>query len=86
MYKSQVLDKISRGKGYEILRNKIIKSQQVKENIEKHISSVINTEYKFSEVDKDNKTYMRLLVNGTNILSQGSRLLLRKQTSWLIFY
>ena len=72
MYKSQVLDKISRGKGYEVLRNKIIKSQQVKENIEKHISSVMNTEYKFSEVDKDNKTYIRLLVNGTNILSQGS--------------
>lgn len=72
MYKSQVLDKISRGKGYEVLRNKIIKSQQVKENIEEHISSVMNAECKFSEVDKDNKTYIRLLVNGTNILSQGS--------------
>lgn len=72
MYKSQVLDKISRGKGYEVLRNKIIKSQQVKENIEEHISNVMNMECKFNEVDKDNKTYIRLLVNGTNILSQGS--------------
>ena len=72
MYRSQVIDKISRGKGYEVLRNKIIKSQQIKENIETHISNVMNTDYKFSEVDKDNKTYIRLLVNGTNILSQGS--------------
>ncbi|WP_312339044.1 ATP-dependent nuclease [Anaerospora hongkongensis] len=72
MYKSQVIDKISRGKGYEVLRNKIIKSQQMKENIETHISNVMNAEYKFSEIDKDNKTYVRLLVNGTNILSQGS--------------
>lgn len=75
MFKSQVMDKISRGKGYEVLRNKIIKSQQIKENIENHISNVMNAEYKFSEIDKDNKTYIRLLVNGTNILSQGSGLL-----------
>jgi AAA15 family ATPase/GTPase len=27
MYKNQVLDKISRGKGYEVLRNKVTKSQ-----------------------------------------------------------
>jgi len=72
MYKSQVIDKISRGKGYEVLRNKIIKSQQMKENIETHISNVMGVQYKFSEIDKDNKTYVRLLVNGTNILSQGS--------------
>lgn len=72
MYKSQVLDKISRGKGYEVLRNKIIKSPHVKEAIEAHISNVMKTEYKFSEFDKENKTYIRLLVNGTNILSLGS--------------
>lgn len=72
MYKSQVEDKISRGKGYEVLRNKIIKSQQIKENVEAHITNVMQTECEFSEVDKDNKTYIRLLVNGTNILSQGS--------------
>jgi predicted ATP-dependent endonuclease of OLD family len=28
--------------------------------------------YVFNEIDKDNKTYIRLLVNGINILSQGS--------------
>ncbi|WP_373482736.1 ATP-dependent endonuclease [Acetobacterium sp.] len=72
MYKSQVLDKISRGKGYEVLRNKIIKSSHIKELIEEHITNVMNDEYRFNEVDKDNKTYIRLLVNGTNILSQGS--------------
>ncbi|MDP4093939.1 MAG: AAA family ATPase [Bacillota bacterium] len=72
MYKSQVLDKISRGKGYEVLRNKIIKTPQTKELIENHISNVMGNECKFSEVDKENKTYIRLLINGTNILSQGS--------------
>ncbi|WP_102050147.1 ATP-dependent nuclease [Pygmaiobacter massiliensis] len=72
MYKSQVIDKISRGKGYEVLRNKIVKSTQVKELIEMHITNVLGSSYSFSEIDKDNKTYIRLLVNGTNILSQGS--------------
>ena len=72
MYKSQVIDKISRGKGYEVLRNKIIKSAHVKELIEEHITNVMGADCKFQEVDKENKTYIRLLVNGTNILSQGS--------------
>lgn len=72
MYKAQIADKLSRGKGHEVLRNKIIKSVQTKEAIESHISSVMGKDYKFTEVDKDNKTYIRLMVNGTNILSQGS--------------
>lgn len=72
MYKNQVLDKISKGKGFEVLRNKVTKSQLHKEKIEEHIKNVMEKEYIFTEVDKDNKTYIRLLVNGTNILSQGS--------------
>lgn len=69
MFKSQITDKISRGKGYEVLRNKILKAQN---QVARHISNVMGYECKFNEVDKDNKTYIRLMVNGTNILSQGS--------------
>lgn len=69
MFKSQISDKISRGKGYEVLRNKILKSQ---DEVAQHISNVMGYECKFNEIDKDNKTYIRLMVNGTNILSQGS--------------
>lgn len=72
MYKDQVLDKISKGKGYEVLRNKVTKSQEHREKIEEHIRNVMEKEYVFTEVDKDKKTYIKLLVNGTNILSQGS--------------
>lgn len=72
MYKNQILDKISRGKGYEVLRNKITKSTANTERIESHIRNVMGREYKFAEVDKDNKTDIRLTVNNTNILSQGS--------------
>ena len=72
MYKNQILDKISRGKGYEVLRNKITKSVAHTERIEEHIKNVMEKEYKFNEIDKDNKTYIKLTVNNTNILSQGS--------------
>lgn len=70
MYKAQILDKLRRGKGYEVLRNKIIKSNQ--EDFARHMRDIMGKDYTFSEVDKDNKTYIRLMVNGTNILSQGS--------------
>ena len=70
MYKAQIMDKLRRGKGYEVLRNKIIKSNT--EVLESHLSNIMGKKYKFSEVDKDNKTYIRLMVNGNNILSQGS--------------
>ena len=69
MFKSQIADKISRGKGYEVLRNKILKSQN---EVAEHISNVMGHDCVFSEIDKENKTYIRLMVNGTNILSQGS--------------
>lgn len=72
MYKNQILDKISKGKGYEVLRNKITKSPTHVARIEEHIKNVMEKEYKFVEVDKDNKTYIKLTVNNTNILSQGS--------------
>lgn len=72
MYKAQIADKLYRGKGHEVLRNKIIKSPQTKEAVELHIGKVMGKPYKFAEIDKDNKTYIRLMVDGTNILSQGS--------------
>lgn len=72
MYRSQVIEKISKGKGYEVLRNKIIRSDASTERIEEHLKNVFGIEYKFNEIDKDAKTYINLNVNGTNILSQGS--------------
>lgn len=72
MYRSQVIEKISKGKGYEVLRNKIIRSDASTERIEGHLKNVFGNEYKFNEIDKDTKTYINLNVNGTNILSQGS--------------
>lgn len=72
MYKNQILDKISKGKGYDVLRNKITKSPAHTMRIEEHIRNVMEKDYKFVEVDKDNKTYIKLTVNNTNILSQGS--------------
>lgn len=72
MYRSQILDKISRGKGYEVLRNKIIRSSDRKEMIENHIANVMGTDCNFQEIDKEHKTYIHLLANGINILSQGS--------------
>ncbi|WP_321834343.1 ATP-dependent nuclease [Clostridium butyricum] len=71
MYRAQVLEKISKGKGYEVLRNKIIRSSTSTERIEEHLKNVFGIEYKFNEVDKE-RTYIDLKVNGTNILSQGS--------------
>ena len=72
MYRPQVMEKISKGKGYEVLRNKIIRSDASTERIEEHIKNVFGTDYKFNEIDKDTRTYINLNVNGTNILSQGS--------------
>lgn len=72
MYRTQVIEKISKGKGYEVLRNKIIRSDASTERIENHLRNVFETEYKFNEIDKDTRTYINLNVNNTNILSQGS--------------
>lgn len=72
MTRAQVMEKMSKGKSYEVLRNKIVRSDAMTEKIANHLRSVLGTECKFGEVDKDTKTYIRLNVNGTNILSQGS--------------
>lgn len=72
MYRPQVMEKISKGKGYEVLRNKIIRSDITTRKIEEHLKNVFETEYKFKEIDKDTKTYIRLYVNDIDILSQGS--------------
>lgn len=72
MYKAQVMDKIKRGKGYEVLRNKIARTEEKLHNVEEHLRRVFETEIRFNEVDKENRTYIKLNVNGTDILSQGS--------------
>ena len=72
MYKSQVMDKIKRGKGYEVLRNKIVRQEEKLHNVEDHLQRVFEKEIRFNEVDKENRTYIKLNVNGTDILSQGS--------------
>lgn len=69
MYKAQVKDKIAKGKGYEVLRNKLRDSA---EEVQTHINNVLQTEYCITEVDRDNKQYITMHVDGKNILSFGS--------------
>ena len=69
MYKAQVKDKIAKGKGYEVLRNKLRDKADV---VQTHINNVLQTDYKITEVDKDNKQYISMQVDGKNILSYGS--------------
>ena len=64
MYKAQVLDKIAKGKGYEVLRNKVI--SHISE-VETHIKNVTGEEFVFSESEKDDKTYISIKVNGKDI-------------------
>lgn len=76
MYKGQVLSKISKGKGYEVLRNKIISHKEGTKNIEQIISRIIGEKIEFREQNKVNKEYIKLMVNKggklTDLLSQGS--------------
>lgn len=79
MYKDQVLSKIAKGKGYEVLRNKIIgysTNKEIKRNIEKTITSIIGEEIEFIEKNQNNKEYIKLMVKKddktTDLLSQGS--------------
>lgn len=72
MYRAQVIDKISKGKGYEVLRNKIIKSEASITKIGSHLSNVFQKDIRITETDKENKTYINLNVNDVNILSHGS--------------
>lgn len=69
MYKGQIKDKISKGKSYEVLRNKIISNVS---KVEEGISAVLDNDFKFKEIDKENKNYIELQVNGNNLLSYGS--------------
>ena len=69
MYKAQVLDKIAKGKGYEVLRNKVI--SHISE-VETHIKNVTGEDFVFSESEKDDKTYISIKVNGKDIFSYGS--------------
>ena len=66
MYKGQIKDKISKGKSYEVLRNKIITNMK---EVESRISKVLDKEYTFKEIDKENKNYIELHVNSNNLLS-----------------
>ena len=69
MYKAQVMDKIAKGKGYEVLRNKLKDNTA---DVELHINNVLQSNYHITEVDRDNKQYISLQVDGKNILSCGS--------------
>lgn len=69
MYKAQVLDKIAKGKGYEVLRNKVISHI---DEVQTHIRNVIGENFTFSEADKDDKTYISIKVDGKDIFSFGS--------------
>ena len=69
MYKAQVLDKIAKGKGHEVLRNKIIRNLS---EVESHVNSITEKNYKFVEQDKDTKTYISIKVDGKDIFSYGS--------------
>lgn len=69
MYKAQVMDKIAKGKGYEVLRNKLRENTQ---DVELHINNVLQSSYHITEVDRDNKQYISMHVDGKNILSFGS--------------
>lgn len=69
MYKGQIKDKISKGKSYEVLRNKIITNMK---EVESRISNVLGKTFIFKEIDKENKNYIELHVNGNNLLSYGS--------------
>lgn len=71
MYRSQVLEKISKGKSFEVLRNKIIWSLQQNNDLIKHLQKVFGIEYKLTYYDRS-LPYIDLKVDGVNILSQGS--------------
>lgn len=69
MYKAQVMDKIAKGKGYEVLRNKLRENTS---DVENHINNVLQSSHHITEVDRDNKQYISMCVDGKNILSFGS--------------
>lgn len=69
MYKAQVMDKIAKGKGYEVLRNKLRENTP---DVELHINNVLQSSYHITEVDRDNKQYISMHVDEKNILSFGS--------------
>lgn len=79
MNKSQILSKISKGKGHEVLRNKIIGNSTTKEsrkNIEDTIYNITGEKFEFTERDQGNREYIKLMVKkdgqATDLLSQGS--------------
>lgn len=76
MYTGQIRSKINKGKGFEVLRNKIIRKEEVKQRIEENISDVFEKKVSFVEREKDNREYIKLFVNidgiENDLLSQGS--------------
>lgn len=76
MYKGQIVSKIDKGKGFEVLRNKIISNKETKSRIEEYVSNILGENFVFVEREKDNKEYIKLMVQKENelidILSQGS--------------
>ena len=63
----EIRDKIAKGKGHEVLRNKILSNES---KISDHIYEVIGEEFSF--VSNDKNAYIEMKVNGRDILSYGS--------------
>ncbi|MGL5066511.1 MAG: ATP-dependent nuclease [Sarcina sp.] len=76
MYRDQVISKIEKGKGTEVLRNKFVAlNKEDRQVVEKNISDVIGKSIKFIE-ENGKKEYIKLKIDMDNkkvdILSQGS--------------
>lgn len=76
MYRDQVISKIEKGKGIEVLRNKFIAlNKEDRQIVEKNISDVIGKSIRFVE-ENGKKEYIKLKIDMDNrkvdILSQGS--------------
>ncbi|MCQ2535010.1 MAG: ATP-binding protein [Clostridia bacterium] len=63
------MDKISKGKNYEVIRNKILGHRK---EIESHISKVLEENYEFTNIESEKKTYITIKVNGKDLFSYGS--------------
>ena len=66
MYKAQVLDKIANGKGYEVLRNKVI--SHISE-VETHIKNVTGEDFVFSESETVSYTHLLPLAVGMALVA-----------------
>lgn len=76
MYDEQIIAKMAKGRGYEVLRNKITQSNEKREKIGQYVSNVMNEDIQFIEKSRDMTGYIKVMVkkgnNTVDLLSQGS--------------